>query len=210
MRIAVLSLLALLVAACGSNAPKAAVTKPPQPTARAVDSSPLACRARATSQRPRDHTTVGIQVRTVAHAWVTVAGTPSFLTDQSANGHASAHGTRTLRFSVAGATPGGRLVVDIRVSRPGRKGTCQASIRPRSDPRPAAQPTAPAQPAAPPSPAPAPPPTTAASCYPISDEGTCYEPGEFCRDDDHGTSGVAGDGEKITCEDNDGWRWEPV
>ena len=29
-----------------------------------------------------------------------------------------------------------------------------------------------------------------------------------CRDDDHGASGVAGDGEAITCEDNDGWRWE--
>jgi hypothetical protein len=23
-------------------------------------------------------------------------------------------------------------------------------------------------------------------------------------------SGVAGDGEKIMCEDNNGWRWEPV
>jgi len=61
-----------------------------------------------------------------------------------------------------------------------------------------------------------PPPTTApvsaapASCTPISDEGTCYEPGEYCRDDDHGASGVAGDGERITCEDNDGWRWEPT
>ena len=40
----------------------------------------------------------------------------------------------------------------------------------------------------------------------MSDEGTCYEPGEYCRDDDHGTSGMAGDGEAITCEDNDGWR----
>jgi hypothetical protein len=51
---------------------------------------------------------------------------------------------------------------------------------------------------------------TPASCYPTSDEGTCYEPGEYCRDDDHGTSGVAGDGKAITCEDNDGWRWEPA
>jgi hypothetical protein len=49
-----------------------------------------------------------------------------------------------------------------------------------------------------------------ASCHPVSNEGTCYEPGEYCRDDDHGTSGVAGDGKAITCEDNDGWRWEPV
>jgi hypothetical protein len=51
---------------------------------------------------------------------------------------------------------------------------------------------------------------TPAHCYPFSDEGTCYEPGEYCRDDDHGVSGIAGDGESITCEDNDGWRWEPA
>jgi hypothetical protein len=49
-----------------------------------------------------------------------------------------------------------------------------------------------------------------AGCQPLSDEGTCYEPGEFCRDDDHGMTGLAGDGETITCEDNDGWRWEPT
>lgn len=48
-----------------------------------------------------------------------------------------------------------------------------------------------------------------AGCYPISDEGTCYEPGEYCRYDDEGVTGVAGDGETITCQDNDGWRWEP-
>jgi hypothetical protein len=50
---------------------------------------------------------------------------------------------------------------------------------------------------------------TPAGCHPISDEGTCYEPGEYCRYDDEGMTGVAGDGETITCEDNDGWRWEP-
>src|SRR6202034_1387623 len=66
-------------------------------------------------------------------------------------------------------------------------------------------------------PAPPPPATSAApvsapkaSCTPLSDENTCYEPGEYCRDDDHGVTGVAGDGEAIRCEDNDGWRWEPV
>jgi hypothetical protein len=69
-------------------------------------------------------------------------------------------------------------------------------------------------PAAAPSTAPAAAPTqaapTPADCHPTSDEGTCYEPGEYCREDDHGTSGVAGDGKAITCEDNDGWRWEPA
>ena len=56
----------------------------------------------------------------------------------------------------------------------------------------------------------APAPTTQASCYPLSDEGTCYRAGEFCRDDDHGMSGIAANGEPITCKDNDGWRWEPA
>jgi hypothetical protein len=55
----------------------------------------------------------------------------------------------------------------------------------------------------------APSPPTAAGCHPLTDSGNCYEPGEYCRNDDHGASGVAGDGEAITCEDNNGWRWEP-
>jgi hypothetical protein len=46
-------------------------------------------------------------------------------------------------------------------------------------------------------------------CYPKTDSGNCYEPGEYCREEDHGKSGIAGNGEPITCEDNNGWRWEP-
>jgi hypothetical protein len=79
-------------------------------------------------------------------------------------------------------------------------------------------PSAPPPPAQPPAsvpPPPPPPPTSAppaapASCHPLTDGGNCYEPGEYCRDSDHGATGVAGDGEAIECEDNDGWRWEPV
>jgi hypothetical protein len=67
-------------------------------------------------------------------------------------------------------------------------------------------------------PAPPPPPTTAraaapttsSGCFPLTNGGNCYEPGEYCRDSDHGASGVAGDGERIICEDNNGWRWEPA
>ena len=53
-------------------------------------------------------------------------------------------------------------------------------------------------------------PTLALTHYPLTNSGHCYEPGEYCRKSDHGASGVAGDGKKIICEDNDGWRWEPV
>lgn len=47
------------------------------------------------------------------------------------------------------------------------------------------------------------------SCTPLTNGGNCYEPGEFCRNSDHGMSGSAGDGEPIICMDNNGWRWEP-
>ena len=48
-----------------------------------------------------------------------------------------------------------------------------------------------------------------AGCHPMDDEGGCYEPGEYCRDDDRGTAGRAGDGDTITCEEESrGWFWE--
>ena len=52
--------------------------------------------------------------------------------------------------------------------------------------------------------------TASAGCHPLTNAGNCYEPGEYCRNADHGVSGVAGDGTPIICEDNDGWRWEPA
>jgi hypothetical protein len=64
--------------------------------------------------------------------------------------------------------------------------------------------------AAPPATTAPPPAATTAGCYPVSNAGTCYEPGEFCRNSDHGVTGRAGDGEAITCADNNGWRWEPA
>ena len=74
-------------------------------------------------------------------------------------------------------------------------------------------PTTTAPPAPPPTTAPpAPPPTTSppASCHPTTASGNCYEPGELCSNADHGVTGLAGNGETITCEDNNGWRWEPT
>lgn len=58
----------------------------------------------------------------------------------------------------------------------------------------------------------APPPPTVAprGCYPLTNSGNCYEPGEFCRNSDHGMTGLAGNGESIICRYNNGWRWEPA
>ena len=76
-------------------------------------------------------------------------------------------------------------------------------------------PTTTTAPPPPPTTAPPPPPTAApapapAGCHPLTNGGNCYEPGEYCRDSDHGVTGVAGDGKTITCANNNGWRWEPV
>ena len=67
-----------------------------------------------------------------------------------------------------------------------------------------------AAPAPPQTTAPAAAPSTPTGCYPLTNGGNCYEPGEYCRNSDHGASGVAGDGKRIICEDNNGWRWEPA
>ncbi|MFD2081259.1 hypothetical protein [Actinopolymorpha cephalotaxi] len=55
-------------------------------------------------------------------------------------------------------------------------------------------------------PAPAPKP----ACYPRSNSGNCYKPGQFCRKSDHGATGVDADGDAIRCEDDNGWRWESI
>lgn len=46
---------------------------------------------------------------------------------------------------------------------------------------------------------PSPAPTPTQSCYPLTNGGNCYEPGEYCRETDHGVSGVAGDSKAIVC-----------
>jgi phosphatidylserine/phosphatidylglycerophosphate/cardiolipin synthase-like enzyme len=49
---------------------------------------------------------------------------------------------------------------------------------------------------------------TKPSCTPLTNAGNCYTPGEMCRTSDRGHSGIDKDGDPITCENNNGWRWE--
>ena len=68
--------------------------------------------------------------------------------------------------------------------------------------------TSPPTTVAPPPPA-APAPAAVPTCSPVAASGNCYQAGEFCSNADHGLSGTTASGEGITCEDNNGWRWEP-
>jgi cytoskeletal protein RodZ len=82
--------------------------------------------------------------------------------------------------------------------------------KPTMTPTPTPVPTqAPTEPPVQPTVAPTQAPPAQPSCYPLTSSGNCYEAGEYCPKADHGSSGIAGNGESITCEDNDGWRWEP-
>lgn len=77
---------------------------------------------------------------------------------------------------------------------------------PASSPTPTA--TAAVSTSAPRSSAAVPAPSATASCYPLTDSKKCYAPGQYCRNTDHGKSGIAGNGQRIVCKDQNGWRWE--
>jgi hypothetical protein len=122
---------------------------------------------------------------------VTVVSSPRAGRGQHLAGLASRRGTRIVRLRAGGARPGRRVVIHARVSLRHRRASCRLTVRLRHARSAGRKPRS-------------------SSCTPLSNEGTCYEPGEFCRDSDHGASGIAGDGKRIVCEDNDGWRWEPA
>jgi hypothetical protein len=127
-------------------------------------------------------------------------------------GLAGSHGTKPTAQGTITPTASGGSVLATASTTPAAVSQPPASIAPPASSRPASQPPtvrASTPKSASPKPSSAAPSAARTGCYPLSNEGTCYEPGEYCRDDDHGMTGVAGDGEKIVCEDNDGWRWEP-
>jgi hypothetical protein len=143
-----------------------------------------------TRKHPITGTNVGVQVSTAPGARITAvahfeAG------DREKTAHADATGLHTFWFPVGSAPPGIRVIVTVRVSAHGQKRLTRVSFTPRQPP----------PPPAPPAPS---------GCYPTTSSGNCYRAGEFCPQADAGMSGIAGNGEAIICEDNNGLRWEPA
>jgi hypothetical protein len=164
---------------------------------------PLTGTASVTRRHPIAGAKAGISVITVPDARISVvvhvqAG------NRTKTARADATGLHTFWFTLGSAPPGYRVKVDVRVSANGQKRSYRAWFTPRQRPPPPLPTPAPA-PA--PSQSAAPPP---ASCHPIASSGNCYEPGEFCPQADAGMTGVAGNGEAIICENNNGLRWEPA
>lgn len=176
--------------ASSSPAPSPTPTTSPPP-------APLTSTASVTRKHPMTGTTVGVQVSTAPGARITVvahfeAG------NREKTARADATGLHTFWFPVGSAPPGIRVMVTVRVSAHGQKRLASVWFTPRQPPPPPAPKTTTAPPAPP------------SSCHPTTSSGNCYEPGEFCPHADAGMSGIAGNGEAIICEDNNGLRWEPA
>lgn len=176
-------------------AAQSSLTASPTPSPTASPSPVrLTATASVTRRHPRISTKVGVLVSTAPGARITVvahfeAG------DRKKTARADASGLHTFWFPVGSPTPGVRVTVNVRVSAHGQKRSTRVWFTPRQPPPP---------------PAPTPPPPAPSGCYPKTSSGHCYEPGEFCPHADAGMRGIAGDGEAIICEDNNGLRWEPA
>ena len=150
---------------------------------------PLKCVTWVTDRYPADDAFVGVRVRTVRHARVRVVihyRRAGYLN----RARAGVRGRRTLWYFIGGAVPGFRVVLDVRVSRHGRKGLCSTWFVPHrgGGPSPSPSPTptrSPSPTPTPPVPSPTPsrthtPPPGGAWCtasvktYPDSDQDEWY------------------------------------
>lgn len=129
---------AFAVAATAAAAVMLATSAPAMPAsagalapARAMTpAAGLRCHAAMTSSRPHDYTSTGVKVRTAAFARIKTVAHYRTVTHPKYR-TASSRGRRTVWYYISGATPGYRVVVDVSVSRHGRRGSCSTFFTPR-------------------------------------------------------------------------------
>jgi hypothetical protein len=95
----------------------------------AVNSKPLPCRASMSKAHPADYTTTDVLVTTASRAGVTTIAHYRTV-NRRYHRTANAKGKAKVPYYISGATPGYRVVVDVYVSRAGRKGACKTSFTP--------------------------------------------------------------------------------
>jgi hypothetical protein len=150
----------------------------------------LKCRTWVTDSYPLDKAAVGLRIRTVRHARIRVVAHYRWISYRN-RARAGTRGHRTFWYAVGHAPPGFKVVLDVRVSRHGRRGSCatwfipQGNGGPAPSPSPTPKPTPTPTWTPPPTPAPSPtrsssPPPGGAWCtasvqtYPDSDQDEWY------------------------------------
>jgi hypothetical protein len=116
-----------LMLSAALSAPASA--SPVRPTSAVVQAARLTCGASMTDSHPADYTSTGVKVSTAAFARIKTVAHYKTVTHPK-HGTANGSGKRTVWYYISGATPGYRVVVDVYVSRNGRKGSCSTSFTP--------------------------------------------------------------------------------
>ena len=88
----------------------------------------LRCHASMSNSRPKDYTTIYVNVGTVRYAAVTTAHQKTVNTKHT--GKANAERNAKIGYYISGATPGCRVNVSVRVTSGRSRGTCPTSLIP--------------------------------------------------------------------------------
>jgi hypothetical protein len=107
-------------------------TAPPATAAVATAAAPAAvlrCHASMSNSRPKDYTTIYVNVGTVRYAGVTIVAHYKTV-NRKHTGKANSEGNAKIRYYISGATPGYRVKVSVTVKSGSSRGTCSTSFIP--------------------------------------------------------------------------------
>ena len=110
----------------------AMVMASPATAAVATTAAPIAalrCHASMSNNRPKDYTTIYVNVGTVRYAGVTTVAHYKTV-NRMHTGEANAEGNAKIGYYISGATPGYKVVVSVHVVRGDRSGNCSTSFIP--------------------------------------------------------------------------------
>lgn len=95
----------------------------------AAPAAALRCHASMSNSRPKDYTTIYVNVSTVRYAGVTTVAHYKTV-NRKHTGKANAQGNAKIGYYISGATPGYRVNVSITVTSGRSRGTCSTSFIP--------------------------------------------------------------------------------
>ena len=95
----------------------------------AAPAAALRCHASMSNSRPKDYTTIYVNVGTVRYAGVTTIAHYKTV-HRKHTGKANAGGNATISCYISGATPGYRVNVSVTVTSGSSRGTCSTSFIP--------------------------------------------------------------------------------
>ena len=121
-----------LAALAAPAAAGAMVMASPATAAVATTAAPIAalrCHASMSNNRPKDYTTIYVNVGTVRYAGVTTVAHYKTV-NRKHTGEANAEGNAKIRYYISGATPSYRVTVSVTVTSGSSRGTCSTAFLP--------------------------------------------------------------------------------